>query len=151
MGTSGVGRGHGSGSYATRFRPGHPGRKGAKRGETGPPPGQPMPNGLLRALRAVMARPESEDRTPFQTALRGLLQTDPLALIKLVSKAEADYEKSKRAARRAFAPRAGNPSPPATKLAPPAEPLDQLMARLLAECAAPDPPLRAARPDPLRG
>ncbi len=77
MGQTGVDTGNGAGSASTQFKPGHLGRKGAKRGETGPAKGSKHPSRLLKDFRRVYEQGEEQDKTQGQKTLRKLLTESP--------------------------------------------------------------------------
>jgi hypothetical protein len=68
---------NGPGSASTRFKPGHPGRRGAARGETGPAKGSKQPPRLLRDFRRVYEQAEELDRTEGHKTLRKLMTESP--------------------------------------------------------------------------
>src|SRR5262245_54202334 len=80
-----VGRGQAEGSKATQFRQGHPGRKKGS-GRKGHKPSR-----LLRDMRLVYERDESQDRTPGQKALRMLLKDSPKEFISQLGQLERAY------------------------------------------------------------
>jgi hypothetical protein len=89
---AGVGTGNGAGSGASRFKAGHPGRRGAKPGETGPAPGTRVASRLLRDMRWVYDHEAAEDLTPGQKMCRKVMEDNPREFLAQLARLEAAHQ-----------------------------------------------------------
>jgi hypothetical protein len=91
-----VGTGNAPGSVATRFQPGHSGRKNSGTNKDAVQKPSSRKPSLLHVMRLVFERNETKDRTPGQKALRRVLNENPKYFLGQLVKLEQLFQEEVR-------------------------------------------------------